>query len=68
MTLYRLRQCWLFKKLKNHNWLKEHDADDDLDSLFTNKKANLDGLDFDRYLYEPVSFDEWKDFVVSSIQ
>ena len=47
---------------------REHDADDDLDSLFTNKKANLDGLDFDRYLYEPVSFDEWKYFVVSSIQ
>ena len=47
---------------------REREPEDDLDSLFTNKKANLDGLDFDRFLYEPISFDDWKDFVVSSIQ
>jgi mediator of RNA polymerase II transcription subunit 15 len=48
---------------------REREQDDELDTLFNDKKLKLeDGNNFDKFLYEPASFDEWKDFVVSFIQ
>lgn len=48
---------------------REREQEDELDTLFNDKKLKLtDGNNFDKFLYEPSSFDEWKDFVVSFIQ
>ncbi|ODV80950.1 GAL11-domain-containing protein [Suhomyces tanzawaensis NRRL Y-17324] len=43
------------------------DDNDDIDNLFSEKKLKVEGSDHD-FMYEPVGFDEWKDFVVSIIQ
>lgn len=40
--------------------------DDDIDTLFGEKKTKLE--DFDKFLHETVGFEDWKLFVVSSIQ
>lgn len=40
--------------------------DDDIDQLFGEKKPKLE--DFDKLIHEPVLFDDWKLFVVPSIQ
>ena len=47
--------------------IKRSSEDDDLENLFVEKKARTAEEDY-KYVYEPVSFDEWKQFVVSSIQ
>jgi mediator of RNA polymerase II transcription subunit 15, fungi type len=43
------------------------DEGDDIDNLFTEKKPKVEEDEF-KYIYEPVGFDDWKQFMVSSMQ
>lgn len=41
---------------------------DDIEGLFDEKKIKLDDISHNQFMFEPVAFDDWKQFVVTSLQ
>lgn len=50
--------------IKNENSVKR-EREDDIDLLFGEKKVKTEDDKFEKYLYEPVEFDEWKSWMNS---
>lgn len=48
---------------KENSVKREREEDNDLELLFGEKKVKTEDVEFERYLYEPVEFEEWKGWI-----